>query len=243
MATLDSDFADLAAVIADPLFPTLDQALRSGQHIDQHQPGAFQYLRLAQPWLEAHYARYGADLIYAPDGFFYLRPVGDRLPVSRLGAPEMLVGQSLALFYLEPATLEQGHVTQSQVMERLRDLLGEEQLILGLLPRTRGYSARHRTEQRARQAVATALRRLTRLGFIRALDEDRFELGAALMRFAEPARGAEDLHAAVARLVSGGEFDWEGAAPTEGGPLRALDGAEDGEEADEMDDDDEQEEP
>ena len=231
----DGDFADLAAVIADPLFPQLDQALRSGKHIDRQVPGHFQYLTDAQAFLEEHYARYGADLVFAPDGFFYLRPVGDRLPVSRLGAPEMLVGQALALFYLEPAFLEAGFVTRVQIIERLRDLLGNARLVRGLLPRNRGNSARHRTEAKARQAVLTALRRLASLGFVEAIDDDRVGLRAPLMRFVDPARGSQDLHAALERLVVGGELDWERPetpdAATEGATEEA--GAE---EADDLED-------
>lgn len=235
MANNDGDFADLAAVIADPLFPPLDQALRGGRHVDRQVPGHFQFLVDAQTWLEPHYARYGADLVFAPDGFFYLRPVGDRLPVSRLGAPEMLVGQALALFYLEPATLEAGYVTRVQVTERLRDLLGDARLVRGLLPRNRGNSARHRNEAKARQAVITALRRLATLGFVELIDDDKVGLRAPLMRFVDPARGSIDLHAALERLVSGDELDWERPEAPEAGEDADEELDDEADEADEED--------
>ena len=100
----DAGFESLAAVIDDPLFPRLDQALRNGHHVDDHVPAEYHFLLEAQRWLEPFYLRYGADLVYAPDGFFYLRPVGDRVAVRLLRPAEMLVGQVLALFNLEPSS-------------------------------------------------------------------------------------------------------------------------------------------
>lgn len=212
---LGGGFADLAAVIADDLFPRLDQALRSGLHVDRRAPADYHFLVDAQKWLEPHYQRYGADLVHAPDGFFYLRPVGDRLPVRRLTPAEMLVGQTLALFALEPATLEAGHVTRTQILERLRDLLGTDRVLQALKPKTRARRARHRAEAEARQALLATLRRLARLGFVELLDDDRVALRDALMRFAEPARGTEDLATALGRLVAGGEIERLDVEPDE----------------------------
>ncbi len=200
-------FPDLASVIDDPLFPRLDQALRSGLHVDRRVPGDYHYLVDAQKWLEHHYQRYGADLVHAPDGFFYLRPVGDRLPVRRLTPAEMLVGQTLALFALEPATLEAGHLTRAQILERLRDLMGTDKVLRALRPKAKAVRAQHRAEAEARQALMATLKRLARLGFVDLLDDDRVAPRDALMRFVEPARGAEDLVAALERLVRAGDVE------------------------------------
>ncbi len=219
----DGAFPDLAAVIADEAFPRLDQALRSGGHIDAQHPADYQFLVDASPWLEPHYRRYGADLVHAADGFFYLRPVGERLPARRLSPAEMLVGQVLALFALEPATLEAGAVTRGQLLERLRDLVGNDALLVALNPRRRGGRATvHRAEANARRDVSTALRRLARLGFVDLLDEDLIGLRDPLMRFVEPARGAEDPAEALAALVRVGEVaieDPDAVAPA--GPADA----------------------
>ncbi len=206
-------FRDLAAVIADPLFPRLDQTLRSGHHVDDHEPAVFHYLIEAQPWLEPHYLRYGADLVLAPDGFFYLRPIGDRLPTRLLKPADMLVGQALALFSLEPLTLEVGFVTTQQLLERLRDLFGER-LPQALKPKLSAKSARHRAEKEARSAVRGALITLQGLGFV-ALDDTRIRLRSGLMRFVDPARGSEDLAATLEELMQIGELEVEAIDPAE----------------------------
>lgn len=210
-------FQDLAAVIDDPLFPRLDQALRSGHHVDDHEPAVYHYLMEAQPWLEPHYLRYGADLVHAPDGFFYLRPIGDRLPTRLLKPAEMLVGQALALFSLEPVTLEVGFVTTSQLLERLRDLLGDR-LPQALKPKLSAKAARHRAEREARSAVRGALTTLQGLGFV-ALDDERIRLRSGLMRFVDPARGSEDLAETLAELMQIGELEVDLSAEASGAPL------------------------
>lgn len=47
--------------------------------------------------LESFYQRYGCELVQRCDGYFYLRPSGERLGRRQLSADEMLVGQTLAL--------------------------------------------------------------------------------------------------------------------------------------------------
>ena len=62
------------------------------------------------------YRRFGCELVQQSDGYFYLLPSGDRLGRRQLSAGEMLVGQTLALLYLDPATLQHGGVVGSEAL-------------------------------------------------------------------------------------------------------------------------------
>ena len=64
----------LAQAIANPLFPKLDTALRSGKHISADDLDQHSYLLDYHDELESFYSRYQVELIKAPEGFFYLRP-------------------------------------------------------------------------------------------------------------------------------------------------------------------------
>jgi chromosome partition protein MukE len=103
-----SSFDTLEAAILNELFPDVDLMLRRGRHIGRDDGAAYDYLVDAQPLLEAFYRRFGCELVQQSDGYFYLLPSGDRLGRRQLSAGEMLVGQTLALLYLDPATLQHG---------------------------------------------------------------------------------------------------------------------------------------
>jgi chromosome partition protein MukE len=120
----------------------------------------------------------------------------------------MLVGQTLALLYLDPATLQHGGaVRREALLERLSALLGTEMLVRTLDPRRARkskYDERIAAES-VRTKVSEALRRLAELGFIDLLEDTGLRLRPALMRFAEPVRGLGDWSAALERLVRAGE--------------------------------------
>jgi chromosome partition protein MukE len=144
-------------------------------------------------------------LIQRSDGYFFLLPAGDRLGRRHLSNGEMLVGQTLALLYLDPATLQHGGIaSRTALLQRLSALLGTEVLIRTLSPRKRKYDERIAADT-VRAQVAEALRRLGDLGFVDVLDDERLRLRPALMRFAEPVRGLGDQNAALEALVAHGE--------------------------------------
>jgi chromosome partition protein MukE len=201
----DSAFHILGATISDGQFPDVDLLLRRGRHIGRDDGALYDYLVDAQAILEAFYGRFGCELVQRSDGYFYLLPSGDRMGRRHLSAGEMLVGQTLALLYLDPATLQHGGVVPREaLLQRLAGLLGTEPLIRTLSPRKRKYDERVAAET-VRAQVGEALRRLADLGFVDILEEERLRLRPALMRFAEPARGLEDPNAALERLVASGE--------------------------------------
>lgn len=210
----DSSFPSLEEAIADEHFPEVDILLRRGRHIGRDDGTAYDYLVDAQALLEGFYRRFGSELVQQSDGYFYLLPSSDRLGRRHLSAGEMLVGQALALLYLDPSTLQHGGVVHREaLLQRLSGLLGTEALVHALNPRKRKYDERVAAES-VRQQVGEALRRLSELGFVDLLDEVQLRLRPALMRFAEPVRGLADSKDALERLVQRGEVvldDGEGA--------------------------------
>jgi chromosome partition protein MukE len=220
-----STFHSLEAAIADEHFPDVDLVLRRGRHIGRDDGTAYDYLVDAQALLEGFYARFGCELVQRSDGYFYLLPAGDRLGRRQLSAGEMLVGQTLALLYLDPATLQHGGlIGREALLQRLSGLLGTDVLVRTLSPRKRKYDERIAAEM-VRAQVGEALRRLADLGFVDILDEAHLRLRPALLRFAEPVRGLADANAALERLVARGEVllgeadgDEAGANDDEPGP-------------------------
>ena len=201
-----SNFQSLEEAISDEHFPEVDLALRRGRHVGRDDGTAYDYLVDALDHLEPFYRRFGCELMQRADGYFYLLPSGDRLGRRQLTAGEMLVGQTLALMYLDPATLQHGGMVQREtLLQRLSGLLGTETLVRTLNPRRRKFDERIAAET-VRTKVAEALRRLADLGFIDSVDDAMLRLRPALMRFAEPVRDLSDRQAALERLVRSGEI-------------------------------------
>lgn len=200
-----SAFQTLEAALSDEHYPEVDLALRRGRHIGRDDGTQYEYLVDAQATLEVFYRRFGCELIQQSDGYFYLLPSGDRLGRRQLSAGQMLVGQTLALMYLDPVTLQHGGaVARETLLQRLQALLGIDVLVRTLEPRKRKYDERVAAET-LRTKVAEALRRLADLGFVDVLDDTRLRLRPALMRFAEPVRGLGDPNVALERLVARGD--------------------------------------
>jgi chromosome partition protein MukE len=220
----DSTFATIEAALADDHFPEIDLMLRRGRHIGRDDGTAYDYLVDSQAILEPFYRRFGCELVQQSDGYFYLLPSGDRLGRRQLSAGEMLVGQTLALLYLDPATLQHGGVVAKEaLLHRLSGLLGTDVLVRTLNPRKRKYDERVAAEM-VRTQVGESLRRLEDLGFVDLLDDGRLRLRPALMRFAEPVRGLGDPNAALERLVARGEILLGDVAGDEDGAEDGADG-------------------
>jgi chromosome partition protein MukE len=201
----ESAFHQLEEIIQDALFPEIDLALRAGRHVDRDDGERYAFLLDAQSLLESLYRRYGCELIHASDGFFYLLPVGEQMGRRHLSAGEMLVGQTLALLYLEPTTVQAGGVTQqSVVVARLAGLVGERDLIQALNPRRRKYDERI-AQETVRLEIAKALRGLEALGFIDLGEGEQVRLRLALLRFADAVRGLNEPADTLSRLIAEGK--------------------------------------
>lgn len=194
----------LENVVQDALFPEIDLALREGRHIDTSDADRFGFLAAAQPLLEDFYRRYGCELVRSPDGYFYLLPSGERLGRRHLSVGEMLVGQALALLYLDPATIQAaGTLPRAQLLELLANLVGQDRLVVELNPRRRRRDERI-AEELVRKELDKALRSLAALGFVELLEDEHLRLRASLLRFAEPVRGLEPPEEALRQLIAQG---------------------------------------
>jgi len=202
-------YAQLQDVILDPDFPELDLALRRGRHVDRDDVAWYALLGDAQDHLEAFYRRYGCELIHKPDGYYYLRPTGDKLSRRQLAAGDMLVGQALALLYLHPSTIERGGLhTSEELIAQLAAVMGSDALIRAFNPKRRRYDERV-AQKAVRSRVGEAVRRLAGLGFVELMDGEQLRLRPALLRFAEPVRGLSEPAEALAQLVARGEIALE----------------------------------
>lgn len=198
-------FPTLGDAVADDAFPDVDLALRRGRHIDRDDAAWFGFLSDAADVLEPFYRRFGAELVFRADGFYYLLPTGDRLAKRQLSIAEMLVGQALTLLYLDPGSVESGgRVTRERLLSHLATVMGTDALMRALNPKRRRYDERVAHET-VRAKVSDAIRRLAGLGFVELDGAEHLRLRPALLRFAEPVRHAADSAESLARLVASGE--------------------------------------
>lgn len=207
----------LEEVINDPLFARADLDLRRGRHIGPDvDSGLFDFLTSARSYLDRFYTNFSAALVQGREGYFFLLP--DRLAVPppmglrKLAVMDMLTGQCLALMRLDHRWLETNHrIPDLAILTLMEQLLGQERL-LRLAGRRRGKDS-GQDARKVREAFARALHNLDKLGFVRR--EGKGELGVlipllAIMRFADPVRGAEDLVGALKRLIAEGQIKDDG---------------------------------
>jgi chromosome partition protein MukE len=195
----------LEDVLKDPLFPQVDVLLRSGSHIDMDDIRRYEFLQIAEPYLEDFYSRYRCSLLQGPEGYYYLLSDGTMLGNRRLGTPEMLVGQVLALMYMDPAYLTTaGKVRLDQILVTLEMTLGQEKLTELIAPRRRG-KGQDKDNEKIRDAVGRALRTLKQLGFVSIFNGVEFLPRKSIMRFADPVRDTSDIRSALERLVKSGK--------------------------------------
>ena len=129
-------YSSLASVLEATEFPDCDLALRRGRHIDSGDAALYSYLKDAQEHLEIFYRRFGCDLVFRNDGYYYLLPTGDKLRKKHLSENSMLVGQALALLYLDPTTVQVGGVVdRDQLLSQLDGVLGTDALIRAFNPK------------------------------------------------------------------------------------------------------------
>lgn len=201
----EAELTDIGAAVLDESFPDVDIQLRRGRHIDREDVTWYAFLQSAQGVLESLYRRFGCELIHKSDGYFYLLPTSDQLGRRQLSVSEMLVGQALALLYLDPRTLQSGgNVARQEVLAHLATVMGTDALLRAFNPKKKRLDERV-AEEAVRSRVSEALRKLAALGFVELLEGEQLRLRAALMRFAEPVRGLDEPLEALQKLVARGE--------------------------------------
>lgn len=196
----------LAQAIANPIFPTLDSALRSGRHINIDELDNHEFLMHFQPELEQFYHRYNVELIRAPEGFFYLRPRSTTIiPRSVLSELEMMLGKILCYLYLSPERLaHEGVFTVQELYEELLSLADENRLLKFVNQRSTGSDL---DRQKLQDKVRSSLNRLRRLGMITFIGQDnsKFIITESVFRFGADVRSSDDLREAQLRLIRSGE--------------------------------------
>lgn len=195
----------LAKAIANPLFPALDSALRAGRHIASEDLDNHALLVEFEQELNLFYQRYNAELVRAPEGFFYLRPRSTSLiRRSVLSELDMLVGKVLCFLYLSPERLAQeGIFTTQELFDELMSLADEKKLMKLVTHRASGSDL---DRDKLFDKVKTSLRRLRRLGMIIPIGEGhKFRVSEATFRFGADVRTGEDMQDAQLRLIRDGE--------------------------------------
>lgn len=195
----------LAKAIANPLFPALDNALRSGRHIASEDLDNHALLIEFEQPLVMFYKRYNAELVRAPEGFFYLRPRSTSLiGRSVLSEIDMLVGKVLCFLYLSPERLaHEGIFSNQELFEELLALADEAKLMKLVTNRASGSDL---DREKLFDKVKTSLRRLRRIGMIIPIGENgKFRISEAVFRFGADVRTGDDVREAQLRLIRDGE--------------------------------------
>ena len=186
----------LAEAIANPLFPRIDTALRSGRHISADEFEQHSALVEYHSELEIFYGRYQVELIKAPEGFFYLRPrPSSDIGTTVLSELDMLVGKVLCYLYLSPDRLaSEGVFAMAELQEEVLSLADEKQLLRMVNSRSGGTDL---DKKKLLEKIRTSMRRLRRLGMITALgNSDKFRVNE---------RSDEDPRAVQLRMIQEGE--------------------------------------
>ena len=194
-----------AQAIANPLFPKLDTWLRSGRHISADDLDNHSFLLEYHDELERFYSRYQAELIKAPEGFFYLRPrASSEIGTSVLSELDMLVGKVLCYLYLSPERLaNEGLFSLTDLQEELLTLADERQLLRMVNQRSGGSDL---DKRKLLEKMRTSLRRLKRLGMVLPIGSgDKFRVNESVFRFGADVRSDEDPRAVQLRMIREGE--------------------------------------
>ncbi|MDV2856868.1 MULTISPECIES: chromosome partition protein MukE [Oceanimonas] len=195
----------LVQAIANPLFPALDNQLRSGRHITADELEQHSLLQEYYPELDAFYQRYQAELVRAPEGFYYLRPRStSELGTSILSELEMLVGKVLCYLYLSPDRLiNEGVFSVEDLQEEILTLSNEQALLRMVNQRAGGSDL---DKRKLADKLKSAIRRLKRIGMVSSVgSQDKFRITEAVFRFAADVRSDEDPRELQLRMIKEGE--------------------------------------
>ncbi|NHI01992.1 chromosome partition protein MukE [Oceanimonas sp. MB9] len=195
----------LVQAIANPLFPALDNQLRAGRHITADELEQHSLLQEYYAELDAFYQRYQAELVRAPEGFYYLRPRStSELGTSILSELEMLVGKVLCYLYLSPDRLiNEGVFSVDDLQEEILTLSNEQALLRMVNQRAGGSDL---DKRKLADKLKSAIRRLKRIGMVSSVgSQDKFRITEAVFRFAADVRSDEDPRELQLRMIREGE--------------------------------------
>ncbi|MGL6177223.1 MAG: chromosome partition protein MukE [Vibrionaceae bacterium] len=213
----------LAQAIADRCFPEVDNLLRSGRHIGNDDLDHYAFLSEFERPLQQFYSRYQAELVRAPENFFYLRPRSTSiLHRSVLSELDMLVGKVLCFLYLSPERLAQeGLFTAQELFDELVTLADKSKLLRLVNLRASGSDLDH---EKLFDKVKTSLRRLRKLGMLTPIgDSGKFCINQTCFRFGADVRTNDDPRQAQLRLIRDGEIVLHPEPPTQGSLFNETD--------------------
>ena len=203
---MDKEINDLHDLLLDPLFPELDMKLKSGWHCDEEEIEAFEFITQVQDKIEMFYELYGYELLYATEGYYYLRPVSSAIKIYKLGMESMVISQFLALMKMDPQYLESsGYFNLQELLDRIELMLGKEQISRIFLKRKRTREAISEQDIATyQQSVKRSLRELSRYGFV-SINPDFSKIypRKPIFRFMDPVRNMDDPRKAMESLVKG----------------------------------------
>lgn len=187
-------------------FAQADTALRQGKHISRQEYKDYEFVSHNFDEMERFYLTYQCRLVQHPDGFFYLLPRGDLMPVKTLPAAAMHLGQFIALKCRDPdITRTDGRINTAALINDLETTIPAETL-------SRVYGRKQKevlSGERIHEEVRRALRLLGELRFVR-IEGEEIVPTEAIARFMEMARHGNEpseqaaLAMALMRGVVGG---------------------------------------
>ena len=177
--------------LADELFPEVDNALRSGQHICESDDSYHCYLTNAFEHLLRWYSRFNLKLNCSNEQVFYLTRnsmnKNHHVTTKRLSKLSMMSGMTLLTMMMDGLHVKEGWLAREQVIERLLNYVPETRMgeLFG-----RSQTGTDLDHSKMLKSLDEALLQLKRLGMI-TLNEDYIRPHLSLYRFLEPVRSVE----------------------------------------------------
>jgi chromosome partition protein MukE len=203
---MTKEYDNLHDIVVDSLFPEIDVKLRMGWHCDEEDTGEYSFITLNYEWLAIFYENYGAELIRASEGFYYLRPGSRLFRAIKLRNEEMVVAHFLALMKMDPQYLEtSGYFDLNELLSKIELLLGENEVARVLLRKKRVKALVSDADvTNIRQALKRVLKELSKLGFV-TYDQDFTKIypRKPIFRFLDPLKGIQKQTEALEQVIKG----------------------------------------
>ena len=189
---MNTPYQSWADALEDPLYPQVDKALRSGQHISDIDDDYHQYLNCAYDYLVPWYARFHLQLHCSAEQVYYLtrqHTQGEQYVRNRhISKLSMMTGMVLLSMMLDGDHLSTGWLEKSQVLAKLLGYIPQHRLgeILG-----RRHTGSDMDRERMQKAIGEALHQLKQLRMI-TIHDDHIKPHTSLYRFLDPVRAVSD---------------------------------------------------
>jgi chromosome condensin MukBEF MukE localization factor len=201
-------------IFYDKRFPAIDVALRKGFHFTEDDLDSWHFLVKNKQILSDFYSRYQAELLYDTEGFIYLSAFDSLFKQQKLRPSDMIVGQVLALYLVDPTILRNGgKVRKEDVISRISHLIPSEQIpYLFYAARTR--KARTDLDDiKLKEAIEKSIRLLESLGFLSLDREELIRPHSSIYRFAALAKVKDGRDSVLKQLTSKGLATSESVDP------------------------------